>query len=200
MSTHRQSVRLALGSLILAGLCCPGASLSPSPFSPFTPHALPQLAQGDFDGDGRQDLALVQDGADGPQVSISLSGSSGALSLETRVVGLVAADIDHDGDLDLVALAPTGQVTAWLNDGQGRFTVQVASHSNGLAPKTVTVDPLRDEPAALGVTAPLVEPRARSGTAVGIARFRAPTVPPAFDLRFLSLLRLRAPPPPVSLT
>src|ERR1700674_5504499 len=124
MSTLRQSPRLALGFLILAGMCWPAASSSPSGFTPFTPQALPQHAQGDFDGDGRQDVALVQDGADGSHVSVRLSGSSGALSLEATVVGLIAADIDHDGDLDLVTVAPTGQVIAWLNDGRGRFTAQ----------------------------------------------------------------------------
>src|ERR1700722_6670990 len=115
MSTQRRSARLALCLLILACTRWP-ASSSPGRFTPFAPHALPQRAQGDFDGDGRQDLALVQDGADGLHVSVRLSGSSGGLLLEATVVGLIAADIDHDGDLDLIAVAPTGQVIAWLND------------------------------------------------------------------------------------
>jgi hypothetical protein len=200
MLTHRRSSRLALGLLMLASMCGLVASSSPSGFSPFTPHALPQRAQGDFDGDGRQDLALVQEGADGLHVSVRLSGSSDALTLEASVVGLIAADIDHDGDLDLVAVAPTGQVIAWLNDGRGRFTAQEASHSDDLSPETVIADPLQDEPVALGVPAPLVEPRTGNGTAVGIALIRPPAVPLAFDLSFLSFLRLRAPPLSDSLT
>jgi hypothetical protein len=194
MSTQKRSVRLALGLFILACTRWPAASSSPDRFTPFAPHALPQRAQGDFDGDGRQDLALVQDSADGLHVSVTLSGSSGGLLLEATVVGLIAADIDHDGDLDLIAVAPTGQVIAWLNDGLGRFTVREASHSNGLSPETVIVDALQDEPAVLGVSALLVEARTRSGTAVRIARIRPPTTPLAFDLSFLSFLGLRAPP------
>src|SRR6202040_3517098 len=102
---------------------------------------------------------------------------AGGLLLEATVVGLIAADIDHDGDLDLIAVASTGQVIAWLNDGLGRFTVQEASHSNGLAPETVIVDALQDQPAALGVSAPLVEAQTRTGSVVGIARIRPPTAP-----------------------
>jgi hypothetical protein len=199
MSTRRQSLHLALGLLILAGPCWVAVSGSPARFTPFTSHSLPQRAQGDFDGDGRQDLALVQDGADGLHVSVRLSGSSGALSLEASVVGLIAADIDHDGDLDLVAVAPTGQVIAWLNDGRGRFTAQEASHSNGLSPETVVAGAPQDEPVALGVPVPLVEPRTGNGTPVAVALIRPSTVPLAFDLGFLSFLRLRAPPLPVSL-
>jgi hypothetical protein len=200
MSKLRQSPRLALGLLILARICWPAASSSPQGFTPFTPSALPQHAQGDFDGDGRQDLALVQDGVDGSHVSVRLSGSSSALSLDASVVGLIAADIDHDGDLDLVTVAPTGQVIAWLNDGRGRFTVQEASRSNSLSPETLVADALQDEPAALGATVPLVEPRTGNGTAVEVALIRPPTVPLAFELGFLSFLRLRAPPLPVTLT
>jgi hypothetical protein len=193
-------VRLALGLVILACTRWPAASSSPDRFTPFAPHALPQRAQGDFDGDGRQDLALVQDGADGLHVSVGLSGSSDGLLLEGTVVGLIAADIDHDGDLDLIAVSPTGQVLAWLNDGLGRFTVQEASHSNGLSRETVIVDALQDEPAALGVSAPLVEGQTRNGTAVGTARIRPPTAPLAFDLSFLSFLGLRAPPLSIALS
>jgi hypothetical protein len=200
MSTQRRSVRLALGLLILACTRWPAASSSLDQFTPFAPHALPQRAQGDFDGDGRQDLALVQDGADGLHVSVKLSGSSGGLLLEATVVGLIAADIDHDGDLDLIAVAPTGQVIAWLNDGLGRFTVQEASHPNGLSRETVIVDALQDEPAALGVSAPLVEDRTRNGTAVRIARIHSHTAPLAFDLSFLSFLGLRAPPHSIALS
>src|SRR5579864_6528915 len=184
MSTFRQFPRLTLALLILARICWPAASSSPQGFTPFAPSALPQHAQGDFDGDGRQDLALVQEGADGSHVSVRLSGSSSALSLEATVVGLIAADIDHDGDLDLVTVAPTGQVIAWLNDGRGRFTVQEASPSNSLSPETLVADALQDEPAALGAAVPLVEPSTGNGTAVEVALFRPPTVPPAFELGF----------------
>jgi hypothetical protein len=200
MSTLRQFPRLTLALLILARICWPATSGSPQGFTPFAPSALPQHAQGDFDGDGRQDLALVQEGADGSHVSVRLSGSSSALSLEATVVGLIAADIDHDGDLDLVTVAPTGQVIAWLNDGRGRFTVQEASPSNSLSPETLVADALQDEPAALGTAVPLVDSSTGNGTAVEAALFRPPTVPLAFELGFLSFLRLRAPPLPVTLT
>jgi len=119
--------------------------------------------------------------------------------LEASVAGLIAADIDHDGDLDLIAVAPTGQVMAWLNDGRGRFTLQQASPSNVLSPETLVVDALQDEPVALRGAAPSVEPRGENGTAVEVALIRPPTIPLVFDLRFLSLPRLRAPPLPLGL-
>ena len=93
-------------------------------FTPFVQQALPQGAPGDFDGDGRPDVALIQDGTAGPRVAVRLSGSAGAVMLDAEVVGVIAADIDHDGDVDLVTAAPSGQVVNWLNDGRGRFTRQ----------------------------------------------------------------------------
>ena len=200
MSTLRQFPRLTFGLLILARICWPAASSSPQGFTPFTPSALPQHAQGDFDGDGRQDLALVQDGADGSHVSVRLSGSSSTISLESSAVTIVVTDIDQDGDLDLVAVAPSGQVVAWLNDGRGRFTKQEASRSSRLSPETIVVDPLIDEPLALGATAPsVVVPRTPNGTPVAVTRVRPPAVPLAFDFVFLSLPGLRAPPLSLSL-
>jgi hypothetical protein len=193
-------IHLALGVLVLAGTPLASITRGPAGFAPFVPRALPQKAPGDFDGDGRQDLAIIQDGAAGSHISIRLSGSSSTISLESSAVTIVVTDIDQDGDLDLVAIAPSGQVIAWLNDGRGRFTKQEASHSSRLSPETIVVDPLMDEPLALGATAPsVVVPRTPNGTPVAVALVRPSAVPLAFDLGFLSLPGLRAPPVSISL-
>jgi FG-GAP-like repeat len=197
---RRRLTHLALGVLILAGTPLVSVTRAPGGLTPFVPRSLPQRAPGDFDGDGRQDLAIIQDGADGSHISIRLSGSSSTISLESRAVTIVVTDIDQDGDLDLVAVAPSGQVVAWLNDGRGRFTKQEASRSSRLSPETIVVDPLIDEPLALGATAPsVVVPRTPNGTPVAVTRVRPPAVPLAFDLVFLSLPGLRAPPLSLSL-
>jgi hypothetical protein len=162
------------------------------------PQALPQGAPGDFDGDGRPDEALIQDGVDGFHVWVRLSGSPGAVLLDAEVVGVIAADIDHDGDVDLVTAAPSGQLVNWLNDGRGRFTRQQALPSDRLLSVVVVDNSLRDEPVALGATAH-GDPGARSETTVLVTRIRPPTDPPAFDLAFLSLQFLRAPPLPIRL-
>src|SRR5712692_10318703 len=98
-SMHRRYPHLALGVLILAGtLWLVGAlwAAAKAPgFTPFVSQALPQGAPGDFDGDGRPDVALIQDGVDGHHVSVRLSGSPGAVMLDAEVVGVIAADIDH---------------------------------------------------------------------------------------------------------
>jgi hypothetical protein len=183
----------ALGILIFAGALWELTRV-PAAFAPFVPQPLPQRALGDFDGDGRPDVALIQEGIGGSHVSVRLSGSAGAADLGTTVVSLITADIDHDGDLDLVAAAPSGQVVTWLNDGRGRFTRQEASRARGLAPEAAIAATLQERPAALGMTASSVPPPSRSATAVDVARVRAPTAPRTFDLGFLSVAFLRAPP------
>src|ERR1700682_5063226 len=198
---HTRYPQLALGvlvMLVLGGTLWAAVARAPG-FTPFVPQALPQGAPGDFDGDGRPDEALIQDGVDGFHVSVRLSGSPGAVLLDADVVGVIAADIDHDGDVDLVTAAPTGQVVNWINDGRGRFTRQQALPSDSLSSVMIVGDSPRDEPVALGGTAPLGDPGAGSETAVLVTRIRPPTDPPAFDLTFLSLESLRAPPLPVSL-
>jgi hypothetical protein len=184
--------------LILGGTLWAAVARAPG-FTPFVPQALPQGAPGDFDGDGRPDEALIQDGVDGHHVSVRLSGSPGAVLLDEEVVGVIAADIDHDGDVDLVTAAPSGQVVNWLNDGRGRFTRQQASPSNSLSSPTFVDSSLCDEPVALGTTVSLGDPVAWSGATVMVTRIRPPTDPPSFDLTFLSLQSLRAPPLPLGL-
>jgi hypothetical protein len=197
---RRRLTHLALGVLILAGTALAPLIRDPGGLTPFVPRALPQRAPGDFDGDGRQDLAIIQDGTGGSHISVRLSGSSSTVSLESSAVTIVVTDIDQDGDLDLVAVAASGQVIAWLNDGRGRFTKQETSRSSRLSPETVVVDPLMDQPLALGATAPsVVVPRSSSGTPVAATLVRPSSVPLAFDLGFLSLPGLRAPPLSISL-
>jgi hypothetical protein len=189
---------LAVGALILGGTLWAAVARAPG-FTPFVPQALPQGAPGDFDGDGRPDVALIQDGVDGHHVSVRLSGSPAAVLLDAEVVGVIAADIDHDGDVDLVTAAPSGQVVNWINDGRGRFTRQQALPSNSLSSVLIVDGSLLDDPVALGATAPPGDPGARSDASVLVTRIRPPSDPPAFDLAFLSLQSLRAPPLPVSL-
>jgi hypothetical protein len=190
---------LALAVLILLGGVVRAAVTRTPGFTPFVPQALPQGAPGDFDGDGHPDVALIQNGADGSHVSVRLSGSPGIVTLDAEVVGVIAADIDHDGDVDLVTAAPSGQVVNWLNDGSGRFTRQQALPSDRLSSASIVVNSMRDEPLALGAAAPSGDPGARDETAVLATRLRPPTDPLAFDLSFLSLQSLRAPPLFVSL-
>jgi hypothetical protein len=184
--------------VILAATCWASVGRATHAFTPYTPPALPQRAQGDFDGDGRPDVALIQDGPNGSQVSIRLSGSSSNVYLTANVGSLIAEDIDGDGDLDLVAGAPSGQVMTWLNDGHGRFTLQKPRRSYGVSPETIFADALQGEPVALGVNAPLAMPRIRSRMAVVVTLSRPPTGPLASGLGVLSLSSPRA--PPVSLS
>ena len=78
----------------------------------------------DFNGDG------VMDSVDLPRppatnIVIHLSGSAPQiLKLSVRIISVVAADIDHDGNLDLSALTERRGLHVWLNKaGHGRFAV-----------------------------------------------------------------------------
>ncbi len=98
------------------------------PLAPFVPSRPPQLALGDFDGDGRLDEAGIHTRIDGrTDVSLRLSSSAAVVQLDAPVAALADGDVDHDGDLDLIAATASGDVVIWLNDGHGRFMRQPAS-------------------------------------------------------------------------
>jgi hypothetical protein len=172
------------------------ALMRPLPaFTPYVPKSLPQGATGDFDGDGRPDEAHIQDRDEGrAYIGVRLSGSSAAVSLDGPFAAVIDGDIDHDGDLDLVAATASGDVLIWLNDGHGRFTPQERSPRRGVTSEPGVVNGERNQPVAVGLTAPFITSGTRAETAVVVAQIRPPTAPLAFDLNFLLLQSLRAPP------
>jgi len=74
----------------------------------------------------------------GPSIDIAAFERVVALRYHVHFRKIVAADIDHDGDLDLVA-ATDGGFVVWVNDGEGHLTSQPPSHApsvDGLASRT----------------------------------------------------------------
>lgn len=92
------------------------------------------LAAGDFDGDGKPDLARVRAGeGDAGTLEIRLATGGWKVSTEHPAAGLdelLAADLDNDGHLDLAGFGAT-RGAAWLGAGDGTFSA--APDALGLA-------------------------------------------------------------------
>src|SRR5712691_4860626 len=89
------------------------------------------VAAGDVDGDGLCDLYFC--GLDGPNALYRNLGNwkfqdvtavAGVACPELDATGAVFADIDGDGDLDLIINSLGGGTLIFINDGQGHFTRQ----------------------------------------------------------------------------
>jgi VCBS repeat protein len=97
---------------------------------------------GDFDEDGDLDLvtsygggpsylclndghAFFSDGSNGPSTGLPQAGNWG-------FQGLLAGDLDRDGDLDLVMKTYGGQTQIWINQGGGLFFDETFSGPDGL--------------------------------------------------------------------
>jgi hypothetical protein len=76
----------------------------------------------DFNGDGVLDAVFLPRPPE-TGIVIQISGSAPqVLKLSGRVIAVVAADVDHDGNLDLSALSERRGLLVWLNKaGHGRF-------------------------------------------------------------------------------
>ena len=91
------------------------------------------VAAGDVDGDGYPDLfaasvsgrATLYRNRGGFRFE-DVTESSG-LRIDSLSVGATFADVDGDGDLDLVVGTRGGSVMLWQNDGTGRFTDATAT-------------------------------------------------------------------------
>ncbi len=95
------------------------------------------LAVGDYDGDERPDIVRVAGGSAGtpPHLEIRLA----AKSWETvpgpdaaGITGLLAADLDNDGHLDLLGYGPQ-RVVLWRGKGDGGFEDSTAGAGLGAA-------------------------------------------------------------------
>jgi hypothetical protein len=77
----------------------------------------------DFNGDGILDTATLEPGLR-PAIRIELSGGGPPLLLllRERPVTLIAADLDHDGRMDLAGVSRHSGLFFWKNRGDNRFT------------------------------------------------------------------------------
>lgn len=122
----RTSLRVMGMAVVVSALAVAGCDLD-RPLTKYgdTPSGL--LAVGDLNGDGHLDVVAAA--ASGDQIAAGYTvlmgdGQGGFASTVvddgTRASSLDLADVDGDGDLDMVALI-FGSVTLRLNDGGGRF-------------------------------------------------------------------------------
>jgi hypothetical protein len=95
-----------------------------------------QLATADFNGDDVDDIAFSRRGS--PEVRIYLGKGNGTFKAPIVTnptwdsYDVMAGDVDHDGDPDLVGAAG-GPVWTMLNDGTGHLGAQVFDFSNELS-------------------------------------------------------------------
>jgi len=97
------------------------------------------IVYSDFDGDNQLDRAELLSNGGRKSVHISLSSSRGAdLTFDAGPANcgsLLAVDIDHDNDLDLVWVSQkkSQPSVVWINDGRGRFERDTDHHAAELA-------------------------------------------------------------------
>lgn len=127
---------LALGLLPGTALATPDAELAVSPVPDAPAIAPQQMASADLDGDGRAELIGVAPDGSGLLVAHADGAAALALPVSAMTQQVVAADVDGDMDIDLVAADSSGVLTTLLNDGDGAFPV--------VAGPTPTTGPIRD--------------------------------------------------------
>ncbi len=108
-----------------------------------------QLATGDFNADGLMDVALSTPVGTGVELRMLLGSKNGPLTISSMQVlalparDIGAADMDEDGDIDLL-LVSDALLGVYQNDGTGRFsagqTIEVNPYSGTLTVGDFTGD------------------------------------------------------------
>jgi hypothetical protein len=188
--------RWALGPALLVTALASVALRRPAEsFTPFVPEAPPQRAVGDVDGDGRMDTAFIQDDLGERGLWLRESGSADAVRMDDSVTSVIEGDIDHDGDLDIVAATPSGDLVIWLNDGHGRFTRQAPSQTPSVSSAPAVAQTVWTEPVVVVVRSPFVLAAALPATVITVVRIPSPLRCCDDDRRSPMLPPVRAPPP-----
>lgn len=95
------------------------------------------LAAGDFDGDGKPDLAWIEAGEKPRLLLLKGAGGDPVAGPEAAgITGLTAADLDNDGHLDLIGFgekAGPKRLVFWRGKGDGTFEDAMAGAGFGTA-------------------------------------------------------------------
>ncbi|MEM6993307.1 MAG: VCBS repeat-containing protein [Myxococcota bacterium] len=126
----------------------------------FTSHDFPvanltaDFAVGDFDGDGVFDLATTGSTSTTTSDLVLFSGNGDgsytaqpAVAIDTEFwFTMIAADMNDDGDLDIVGAAPSDGIVLALGDGAGQFDVLPPQPLDSLLPLHVELGNLNADP------------------------------------------------------
>jgi hypothetical protein len=160
----------------------------------------------DFNGDGVLDAVVLPRPPD-TKIVIQISGSAPQVLKHCgRIISVVAADVDHDGTLDLSVLSERRGLLVWLNkSGHGHFAAlrkHRVPRDSGFSRRSYTsaTQPGDDMPAASGDQGGVPDADAPRAGPIFEASPAGYTVPTVFPKSYEDLGKSTAPRGPPSLT